>query len=157
MFDVSSKITYRNVPNWYRDLERVCGAIPTVLVGNKVDVKVSDDFSQLVGTIANLAVASRTAKSKRAQSPFTARSRFKLPVVGVREGRKLTCLRSQEPALRRDVSFDQLRLRKALPLPHSQAHGVRRSFVFMPRVRQLTFQLPRQPETTPWSSSKNRL
>ena len=27
------------VPNWHRDLVRVCETIPIVLVGNKVDVK----------------------------------------------------------------------------------------------------------------------
>ena len=26
MFDVTSRITYKNVPNWHRDLERVCDA-----------------------------------------------------------------------------------------------------------------------------------
>lgn len=40
MFDVTSKITYKNVPNWHRDLERVCENITIVLCGNKVDVKV---------------------------------------------------------------------------------------------------------------------
>lgn len=40
MFDVTSKITYKNIPNWHRDLERVCESIPIVLCGNKVDVKV---------------------------------------------------------------------------------------------------------------------
>lgn len=39
MFDVCSRITYQNVPKWYRDLVRVCESIPIVLVGNKVDVK----------------------------------------------------------------------------------------------------------------------
>mmetsp|Transcript_81004 Transcript_81004/g.148060 ORF Transcript_81004/g.148060 Transcript_81004/m.148060 type:complete len:214 (+) Transcript_81004:52-693(+) len=39
MFDVTSRITYKNVPNWHRDIARVCENIPTVLVGNKVDVK----------------------------------------------------------------------------------------------------------------------
>ncbi|KAA8908715.1 hypothetical protein DIURU_000028 [Diutina rugosa] len=39
MFDVTSRITYKNVPNWYRDLVRVCENIPIVLCGNKVDVK----------------------------------------------------------------------------------------------------------------------
>lgn len=39
MFDVTSRITYKNVPNWYRDLVRVCENVPIVLVGNKVDVK----------------------------------------------------------------------------------------------------------------------
>merc|ERR1712028_296381 len=39
MFDVTGRITYKNVPVWYRDLIRVCENIPIVLVGNKVDVK----------------------------------------------------------------------------------------------------------------------
>ena len=38
MFDVTSRQTYKNVPNWYRDIVRVCENIPIVLVGNKVDV-----------------------------------------------------------------------------------------------------------------------
>ena len=29
----------QNVPNWHRDIVRVCENIPIVLVGNKVDVK----------------------------------------------------------------------------------------------------------------------
>jgi len=39
MFDVTSRITYTNVPRWFADLERSCGKLPVVLVGNKVDVK----------------------------------------------------------------------------------------------------------------------
>ncbi|KAH8360864.1 hypothetical protein KR084_009535 [Drosophila pseudotakahashii] len=39
MFDLASKITYKNVTNWYRDLIRVCGNIPIVLCGNKADIK----------------------------------------------------------------------------------------------------------------------
>lgn len=39
MFDVTSRITYKNVPNWHRDLTRVCDNIPIVLCGNKVDIK----------------------------------------------------------------------------------------------------------------------
>mmetsp|Transcript_4747 Transcript_4747/g.8429 ORF Transcript_4747/g.8429 Transcript_4747/m.8429 type:complete len:214 (+) Transcript_4747:242-883(+) len=39
MFDVTSRITYKHVPNWHRDLVRVCDTIPIVLVGNKVDIK----------------------------------------------------------------------------------------------------------------------
>eukprot|EP00994_Dinema_validum_P001980 NODE_1418_length_964_cov_172.993443_g911_i3.p1 GENE.NODE_1418_length_964_cov_172.993443_g911_i3~~NODE_1418_length_964_cov_172.993443_g911_i3.p1 ORF type:complete len:218 (-),score=60.25 NODE_1418_length_964_cov_172.993443_g911_i3:266-919(-) len=38
MFDVTSRQTYKNVPNWHRDIVRVCDNIPIVLVGNKVDV-----------------------------------------------------------------------------------------------------------------------
>ena len=38
MFDVTSRITYKNVPNWHRDITRVCENIPIVLCGNKVDV-----------------------------------------------------------------------------------------------------------------------
>ena len=39
MFDVTSRVTYKNVPSWHRDLVRVCENIPIVLCGNKVDIK----------------------------------------------------------------------------------------------------------------------
>ena len=39
MFDVTSRITYKSVPNWHRDLTRVCENIPICLVGNKVEIK----------------------------------------------------------------------------------------------------------------------
>jgi GTP-binding nuclear protein Ran len=39
MFDVTSRMTYKNVPNWHRDVVRVCMNIPIVLCGNKVDIK----------------------------------------------------------------------------------------------------------------------
>ena len=32
-------MTYKNVPQWHRDLTRACENIPIVLCGNKVDVK----------------------------------------------------------------------------------------------------------------------
>ncbi len=38
MFDVTSRITYKNVAKWYKDITRVCENIPIVLVGNKVDI-----------------------------------------------------------------------------------------------------------------------
>jgi len=37
MFDVTSRISYKHVPNWHRDIVRVCDNIPICLVGNKVD------------------------------------------------------------------------------------------------------------------------
>lgn len=39
MFDVTSRITYKNVLNWHKDIVRVCPGIPVVLCGNKVDIK----------------------------------------------------------------------------------------------------------------------
>jgi GTP-binding nuclear protein Ran len=39
MFDVTSRITYKNVSNWHRDLTRVTDNIPIVLCGNKVELK----------------------------------------------------------------------------------------------------------------------
>jgi GTPase SAR1 family protein len=39
MFDVTSRITYRNVPEWHRNFARVCaGNVPIAIVGNQVDV-----------------------------------------------------------------------------------------------------------------------
>jgi len=49
MFDVTARITYKNVPNWHRDLERVCENIPIVLCGNKVDIKVRYPLSTMPG------------------------------------------------------------------------------------------------------------
>lgn len=39
MFDVTARVTYKNVPHWHKDLVRVCENIPIVLCGNKVDCK----------------------------------------------------------------------------------------------------------------------
>lgn len=39
MFDVTSRITYKNVPKWYSDLTRVVPNLPIVMVGNKIDLK----------------------------------------------------------------------------------------------------------------------
>eukprot|EP01104_Vermistella_antarctica_P018662 TRINITY_DN6_c0_g1_i1.p2 TRINITY_DN6_c0_g1~~TRINITY_DN6_c0_g1_i1.p2 ORF type:complete len:237 (+),score=74.29 TRINITY_DN6_c0_g1_i1:69-713(+) len=40
MFDVTHRVSYRNVATWHKDLIRVChNSIPIVLCGNKVDVK----------------------------------------------------------------------------------------------------------------------
>ena len=39
MFDVTSRPTYKNVQNWHTELVRVCGNIPVVLLGNKVDAR----------------------------------------------------------------------------------------------------------------------
>ena len=47
MFDVTSRITYKNVPNWHRDLVRVCENIPIVIVGNKVSFFLSNFFLNL--------------------------------------------------------------------------------------------------------------
>ena len=39
MFDLTSRITYKNVAKWHKDLTRISPNIPIVLVGNKADVK----------------------------------------------------------------------------------------------------------------------
>jgi GTP-binding nuclear protein Ran len=39
MFDLTSRISYKNVARWHKDLNRITPNIPTVLVGNKADVK----------------------------------------------------------------------------------------------------------------------
>jgi GTP-binding nuclear protein Ran len=41
MFDVTSMITYKNIPHWYSGFEQLCENVPVVLCGNKVDVRVS--------------------------------------------------------------------------------------------------------------------
>jgi hypothetical protein len=39
MFDVTSRMTYKNVPNWYADARREHEHEPIVLLGNKCDIK----------------------------------------------------------------------------------------------------------------------
>jgi len=39
MFDVTSRVTYKSVPHWFKDVVRICENIPLVLCGNKVDAK----------------------------------------------------------------------------------------------------------------------
>jgi len=39
MFDVTTRVTYKSVPHWHKDLTRVCENIPIVLCGNKIDCK----------------------------------------------------------------------------------------------------------------------
>ena len=39
MFDIGSRISYKNIPNWHRDVRRVCGEdVPIVIIGSKVDL-----------------------------------------------------------------------------------------------------------------------
>ena len=63
MFDVTSRITYKNVPNWHRDLVRVCDNIPIVLVGNKVDIILVENELEVaactnIGSIAPTLISS---------------------------------------------------------------------------------------------------
>lgn len=37
MFDVTSRASFRSIPNWQREIKKVLGTIPTVVLGNKVD------------------------------------------------------------------------------------------------------------------------
>lgn len=37
MFDLTSRITLKNIPKWHRDISRVVSNIPVVIVGNKRD------------------------------------------------------------------------------------------------------------------------
>ena len=39
MFDVITRITYKNIPKWYKDLTRICDNIPIIFVGNKAEVE----------------------------------------------------------------------------------------------------------------------
>ena len=39
MFDVTSKLSYKEIPYWHKLVERVAPGLPTVICGNKCDVK----------------------------------------------------------------------------------------------------------------------
>lgn len=38
MFDLTSRVSHRNISHWHSDLTRLCENIPIVIVGNKVDL-----------------------------------------------------------------------------------------------------------------------
>merc|ERR1712025_1121268 len=61
MFDVTSRVTYKNVPNWHRDLTRVCENIPIVLCGNKVDIKDRKSRPSRLSSIARRTYSTMTS------------------------------------------------------------------------------------------------
>ena len=38
VFDVTRKVTYKNLETWYHELQEHCKGIPTIVVANKIDV-----------------------------------------------------------------------------------------------------------------------
>lgn len=38
MFDVTRKVTYQHLSDWYGELRQYCEKIPCILVANKIDV-----------------------------------------------------------------------------------------------------------------------
>ncbi|KXJ21587.1 rab-like protein 2A [Exaiptasia diaphana] len=38
VFDITRKITYKNLPNWYKELRQYRDSIPCIVVANKIDV-----------------------------------------------------------------------------------------------------------------------
>uniref|UniRef100_A0A7S0S4Z4 Rab-like protein 2A n=1 Tax=Chlamydomonas leiostraca TaxID=1034604 RepID=A0A7S0S4Z4_9CHLO len=41
VFDVTRKVTYKNLEKWYEELQSYCKGIPTIVVANKIDVDLS--------------------------------------------------------------------------------------------------------------------
>ena len=87
MFDVTSRVTYKNVPNWHRDLVRVCENIPIVLNGNKVDIKDKDRQSRADCLSAcGPSWASRFALLLRRSSRTSRSTRIRASAAGAVEG-----------------------------------------------------------------------
>lgn len=38
VFDVTRKVTYKNLETWYDELQEHCKGIPTLVVANKIDI-----------------------------------------------------------------------------------------------------------------------
>lgn len=38
VFDVTRKVTYTNLANWYKELRQYCESIPCICIANKIDV-----------------------------------------------------------------------------------------------------------------------
>lgn len=39
MYDVTNKLSYKNIKFWKVKLKKLCGNIPTIIIGNKIDSK----------------------------------------------------------------------------------------------------------------------
>ena len=37
MYDITNKISYKNIKFWIQKIQKICGNIPTIIVGNKID------------------------------------------------------------------------------------------------------------------------
>jgi len=72
MFDVTSRITKKNIPNLYRDVVRVCENIPIVVCGNNVDEKKYKNFPLRAEAKRNLIkhVEINTRKERNCEKPL---------------------------------------------------------------------------------------
>eukprot|EP00878_Enallax_costatus_P020856 GHUV01022065.1.p1 GENE.GHUV01022065.1~~GHUV01022065.1.p1 ORF type:complete len:113 (-),score=33.11 GHUV01022065.1:1145-1483(-) len=50
VFDVTRKITYKNLENWYQELQQHAKGIPTLVVANKIDIDYQVSI-ELVGRV----------------------------------------------------------------------------------------------------------
>ena len=69
MFDVTSRVTYKNVPNWHRDLVRVCENIPIVqkMMKSSENCEFRKQFYTVLSFFlyfAEIRLTSKTEKSK---------------------------------------------------------------------------------------------
>lgn len=125
MFDVTSRISYKNVPNWHRDLVRVCENIPIVLVGNKVDVKDRKVKAKQITfhRKKNLAYYDISAKSNyNFEKPFLYLAR-KLTGISNLEFTEAPAYAPPEVALTADQIAEQekqLQEAAAMPLPEGE-------------------------------------
>lgn len=39
VFDVTRKVTYTNLRNWYAEMRKMCPHIPCIVIANKVDMQ----------------------------------------------------------------------------------------------------------------------
>jgi len=74
MFDVTSRITYKNVPKWHKDLTRICENIPMVLVGNKVF------FYILYKIYLNFRLMSKIEKSRQDKLHFIEKEIYNITI-----------------------------------------------------------------------------
>lgn len=44
MYDVTNKISYKNIQFWKLKVQNLCGNIPSIIVGNKID----SDYKRII-------------------------------------------------------------------------------------------------------------
>lgn len=50
VFDVTRKITYKNLESWYQELQQHAKGIPTLVVANKIDI----DYQVRMSTLSRM-------------------------------------------------------------------------------------------------------
>lgn len=86
VFDVTRKITYQHLSDWYKELREHCENIPCVLVANKIDVDYNVSAVEYMLQIHMLSSTSPLSQVTRKEFKFAAKHNLPLFYVSAADG-----------------------------------------------------------------------